>query len=1228
MAVPSSQAAGCVHSGLGSPPQSDHSLELNRSFPCARRPSARGTFGLRYWRFNSALSGDSLNSYSYSWVPLRNVRLIDTPGERNQSGLFSGSCDGSESSMLDQLHRGGFVLSGPPPFHNPNKAVFTVDTKTTEILVANAKACKLFEYSSDDLIGSKLSWFLKTTSQSLEEALGEEHLKINGTLVVVSGKVVDAMNKNGKVFPVSVWARRLTLEGHRSLVVLERVERIEGHVTFAPNGRVLGCDLAFAHLHGYLDVSDMVGLSVHELIPSLLVPTSCEILPKMLRVQQVTGRGRTGSLFPMCAKLQVVVDHKVLVEPIEGPQDGLGVWHSDASDRDEGRWLPPPHPRPLYVCTVHVFCALSGLLTLRPDGSIRSINDNFGLMLFGYASAELQDKSITFLMPGFYESLCVAGGSPSDTLLRRRRSEDRSGLRAQTGYSSPSGSHTDPCRYPGSSNPPSGSMALPSCPGSVEPPGEKDPSTLLAGDAVIVQKGAAGEMIFTGANEQLESQGGIPSAISSPAVASTPCERQEATAELLEEAALVCPRLSGGGGSDDTSALLQTLGPEKLQNQNVSRLSTPEQDRGTGPAGCPQAMPGSAKELGHHCCDTDDGENSSFEVISLGSRSSSGFCEKWAGGSGPRTEDMRPDRRPALPVDSGSCFLEMDSNGDLVTRALADLDLNSSLELPVADLPRASCDTAELLRTPSPYMVESDVQGESHVEQTTNPRIVGGSINGSKQEAPCVDEAAKAQIVGNSIRNEGMPAPLMVTGTPTTSTPKKQKRRPHTPWNVDPPDRIVEGCFEGHCYHRDGSRLDVQMAIRRVQLPCGQPLFCLWLARRHRTEPVQEPAAKLPCDTESKDTSLHDASAWSLGEAVQQTAQGETLRSTQDLEQSHACDGKFGEEYSPICALGKGAFGFVWKACRRASGKEVVVKFIKKARVVSDCWVDDPDMGRVSQEIAILARVQHNNIVKVLEVYENENFFQMVMEKHGEGLDLFEFIDRQPHLDEPLASYIFRQLVVAVSYLRDRSILHRDIKDENIIIDTNFHIRLIDFGSATFLQPGKLFHVFCGTLEYCSPEVLLGNPYEGPELEMWSLGILLYTLLFGENPFCEVEEALKAQLCPPFSISEELYLLLSGLLDPDPVERTTLQELLQVPWLRQPINLAHYSWEEVFPAYHDSSLHRGSSSEVLRGEGPCGDGCLGSVEVLPCEEDDNDTEEEKRSMAALESELLKCLSDE
>lgn len=88
----------------------------------------------------------------------------------------------------------------------------------------------------------------------------------------------------------------------------------------------------------------------------------------------------------------------------------------------------------------------------------------------------------------------------------------------------------------------------------------------------------------------------------------------------------------------------------------------------------------------------------------------------------------------------------------------------------------------------------------------------------------------------------------------------------------------------------------------------------------------------------------------------------------------------------------------------------MVVKFIKKEKVLEDCWIEDPKLGKVTLEIAILCKVEHANIIKVLDVFENQGFFQLVMEKHGSGLDLFAFIDRHPSLDEPLASYIFRQV--------------------------------------------------------------------------------------------------------------------------------------------------------------------------------------------------------------------------
>ncbi len=144
----------------------------------------------------------------------------------------------------------------------------------------------------------------------------------------------------------------------------------------------------------------------------------------------------------------------------------------------------------------------------------------------------------------------------------------------------------------------------------------------------------------------------------------------------------------------------------------------------------------------------------------------------------------------------------------------------------------------------------------------------------------------------------------------------------------------------------------------------------------------------------------------------------------------------------------------------------------------------------------------------------------MVTEKHGCGMDLFEFIDRQPRIDECLSSYIFRQLVSALSYLHSKNIVHRDIKDENIVINESFHIKLIDFGSAAYMSNGKKFATFCGTLDYCSPEVLLGNKYNGPELDCWTMGIVLYTLVFSENPFFDADETIECMLKPPFKVSK------------------------------------------------------------------------------------------------------------
>ncbi|XP_078266759.1 PAS domain-containing serine/threonine-protein kinase isoform X2 [Rhinoraja longicauda] len=527
---------------------------------------------------------------------------------------------------------------------------------------------------------------------------------------------------------------------------------------------------------------------------------------------------------------------------------------------------------------------------------------------------------------------------------------------------------------------------------------------------------------------------------------------------------------------------------------------------------------------------------------------------------------------------------------------LKDLELSSDSELISVDQSGTSCTTSELLRTPSPYVIDSDLESESEQSKIAAVKEISTSTcsyQSTKLTSHCAGAPEQFSVCPRitDILSDGLiysrshlcnseisasehsvrrsPC-LEIMGSKdeleghATSTPISHKYL-STDSSLKPNCEINEGNYTGNCYHRDGSRLCIVFQVKCLQLRDGGKLYCVWVVRNH-TQSRREAGLKNLLMSPLNSTSLSAAHTISLGEVIMETAKLHGLTYSEDLEMAKACEGEYSEYYTTVSPLGKGAFGFVWTAHQKVSNKEVVVKFIRKDKIVEDCWVNDADLGRVSQEIAILARLNHPNVIKVLDVFENLDFFQLVMEKHGTGLDLFEFIDQQPDLDEPLSSFIFRQIVAAVDYLHSKCILHRDIKDENVIIDEDFTVKLIDFGSAVNLEPGKVFRTFYGTIEYCSPEVLMGNPYSGSELEIWSLGVTLYTLVFAENPFSDVEETVAAVLKPPFQSSNDFMNLVSSMLQPDPCLRLTLEELMKDPWVTQPVNLALYTWEEVYSA--------------------------------------------------------------
>ncbi|KAM3932931.1 NUAK family SNF1-like kinase 2 [Leptodactylus fuscus] len=198
--------------------------------------------------------------------------------------------------------------------------------------------------------------------------------------------------------------------------------------------------------------------------------------------------------------------------------------------------------------------------------------------------------------------------------------------------------------------------------------------------------------------------------------------------------------------------------------------------------------------------------------------------------------------------------------------------------------------------------------------------------------------------------------------------------------------------------------------------------------------------------------------------------------------------------YEFLETLGKGTYGTV-KRARDKQGKEVAIKSIRKDRIKHE-----QDMLHIRRETEIMSSLCHPHIISIYEVFENSSKIVIVMEYASQG-DLYDYISERQRLSEQEARRFFRQIVSAVQYCHANGIVHRDLKLENILLDENKNVKIADFGLSNIYHSDSFLQTYCGSPLYASPEIVNGRPYIGPEVDSWSLGVLLYILVHGCMPF-------------------------------------------------------------------------------------------------------------------------------
>eukprot|EP01124_Arcella_intermedia_P015647 TRINITY_DN221_c0_g1_i2.p1 TRINITY_DN221_c0_g1~~TRINITY_DN221_c0_g1_i2.p1 ORF type:complete len:403 (-),score=95.25 TRINITY_DN221_c0_g1_i2:29-1237(-) len=262
------------------------------------------------------------------------------------------------------------------------------------------------------------------------------------------------------------------------------------------------------------------------------------------------------------------------------------------------------------------------------------------------------------------------------------------------------------------------------------------------------------------------------------------------------------------------------------------------------------------------------------------------------------------------------------------------------------------------------------------------------------------------------------------------------------------------------------------------------------------------------------------------------------------------CSGKkvSASDFELLRVIGRGSFGKVMQVKHTETGKIYAMKTMRKDNIIAKNQV-----AHTKDEKHILQRIKHPFIVNLNYAFQTKDKLYMILD-YVNGGELFWHLKREGNFSEERSKFYAAEIASALLHLHENGIIYRDLKPENLLLDSEGHIVITDFGLSKEIKDGET-HTFCGTPEYLAPEVLLGAGHSYA-VDWWSLGTLVYEMITGLPPFYSEDRTqmyqmiLNDDLVFPNDMSDEVCDLLLGLLEKDPRDRITPDEIQEHPWFK------------------------------------------------------------------------------